>query len=80
MPKKVKKRSIKKNTKEPRNKLKLRQKVKIRARELPALLRAKKEEKKQIPTFEELRNETKEFEKEALSLSKIILQKPKKRK
>ena len=80
MPKKVKKGSIKNNMKKPRNKLKLRQKVKIRARELPALLRAKKEEKKHIPTFEELRNETKEFEKEALSLSKIILRKPKKRK
>ncbi len=80
MPKKAKKGSMKKNTKKPKNKLKLRQKVKIKARELPALLRAKKEEKKHIPTFEELRSETKEFEKEALSLSKIILQKPKKRK
>ena len=80
MPKKVKKGVLKKNSPKPRNKLKLGQKVKIRAREFPALLRAKKEEKKHIPTFEELRNETKEFEKEALSLSKIILQKPKKRK
>ena len=71
---------VKKAINKPRNKLKLRQRVKIKAREFPALLRAKKEEKKHIPTFEELRNETKEFEKEALSLSKIILQKPKKRK
>ncbi|MBI5002543.1 hypothetical protein HZC31_04100 [Candidatus Woesearchaeota archaeon] len=80
MVKKVEKRSMKKNTKKPKNKLKLRQRIKIKAREVPALLRAKKEEKKHIPTFEELRNETKEFEKEALSLSKIILRKPKKRK
>lgn len=62
-----------KNNKKPRNKLKLRQKLKIKAKEIPALLRAKREEKTHIPTASELQKETKEFEKEALSLKKFIL-------
>ncbi len=66
--------------KKPKNKLKLRQKVKIKVKRIPALLRAKKEEKKHIPTFEELKRETKEFEKEALSLNKFIIKQSKKRK
>lgn len=76
MAKKAKKSVMKK----PINKLKLREKIKIKAREIPALLRAKKEEKKHIPTFEELKKETTEFEKEALSLNKFILKESKKRK
>lgn len=76
MAKKAKKNVMKK----PINKLKLREKIKIKAREIPALLRAKKEEKKHIPTFEELKKETTEFEKEALSLNKFILKESKKRK
>ena len=71
---------VKKAIKKPKNKLKFRQKVKIKAREFPALLRAKREEKKHIPTFEELRKETNDFEKEAISLRKIILQQPKRKK
>lgn len=76
----MKKKANKGIIKKPKNKLKLRQKLKIKARELPALLRAKKEEKKHIPTFEELKKETTEFEKEALSLNKFIIKKSKKRK
>ena len=71
---------VKKAIKKPKNKLKFRQKVKIKTREFPALLRAKREEKKHIPTFEELRKETNDFEKEAISLRKIILQQPKRKK
>ena len=61
------------NNKKPRTKLKLRQKIKIKAKEIPALLRAKKEEKKHLPTTSEIQKEHKAFEKYALLMKKLIL-------
>ncbi len=69
-----------KNNKKPRTKLKLRQKIKIKAKELPALLRAKREEKKHLPTAPEIQKEHKEFEKYALLMKKFILRGSKKKK
>lgn len=68
-----------KNNKKPRNKLKLRQKLKIKVKEIPALLRAKREEKIHVPTFSELKKETHEFEKEGYSLKRVILTNKKKK-
>ncbi len=76
MKEKIKKNWFKnKNNKKEQNKLKLREKFKIKAKEIPALLRAKKEEKKHIPSDKELMKEQHEFEKEALSLKRFILKK-----
>ena len=68
-----------KNNKKPRSKLKLRQKLKIKVKEIPALLRAKKEEKKHIPTDKELSQEQHLFEKYALSMKKFIMRGSKKK-
>lgn len=71
---------IVKNNKKPRTKLKLRQKLKIKAKELPALLRAKREEKKHLVSDKELSQEQHLFEKYALLMKKFILRGSKKKK
>ncbi len=76
MAKKAKKNVMKK----PINKLKLREKIKIKAREIPALLRAKKEEKKHIVSDKELSQEQHLFEKYALLMKKLIVRKKQMRK
>ncbi|MEK6867559.1 MAG: hypothetical protein AABX98_01935 [Nanoarchaeota archaeon] len=58
-------------------KLKLRQKLKIKVKEIPALLRAKREEKKHLVSDKELSQEQHEFEKYALSMKKFILKRKK---
>lgn len=73
--KKRKKEKSKQKAKKPQKRLKLRQKVKIKLLELPALYRAKKEEKQHIPTLGELKKETHEFEKEAVFLRSLIRKK-----
>ncbi len=59
----------------PHDRLKLREKIKIKLLEIPALRRAKKEETQHIPTAVELKKETHEFEEEGLSLRSLILKK-----
>lgn len=77
--KKIKKIKKKLNSNE-RTKLPFKKKIKIKLKELPALLRAKKEEKKHIPTDKEIVQEQHEFEKYALSMKKLILKGKRKRK
>jgi hypothetical protein len=60
---------------QPRDRLKFLEKIKIKLLEWPALLRAKKEEKQHLPTFQELKKETHEFEKEAIALRSLIRKK-----
>lgn len=64
----------------PKDKLSLYKKIRIRLREIPALLHAKKEEEVHVPTFSELKKETREFEEEGYSLKPLILRKRKKTK
>ncbi len=59
----------------PRDRLKLLEKIKIKLLEWPALLRAKKVEKQHLPTFQELKKETHEFEEEAVALRSLIRKK-----
>lgn len=68
------------NAKKPKDKLSLYKKIRIRLREIPALVHAKKEEQVHVPTFSELKKETQEFEKEGFSLKSLILRKGKKTK
>lgn len=77
---KKKKRNGTKNNKKPRTRLKLRQKIKIKAKELPALLRAKREERKHLVSNKELSQEQHLFEKYALSMKRFIMQRSKKKK
>ena len=60
------------------DKLPFTQKIKLKLKEIPALLRAKIQERKHIPTLKEIQAEEKLFEKEALSMKKFILKKKKK--
>lgn len=63
----------KKRNKKPKDKLKLKERIKIRLMEIPALSIAKREEQKHIPIWSEIKKEQKEFEKEALSMRPMIL-------
>ncbi len=71
---------ITKNTSVPKDKLSIPYKIRIKLKEIPALFRATKEEKKHIPTFSEIQKEQKGFEKEALSMRKFILRPAKNKK
>lgn len=66
--------------KQKKDRIPLQQKIKLKLREIPALLRAKIQERKHIPTLQELKEEEKLFEKEALSMKPFILKKRKKKK
>ncbi len=79
-----KKKIGKKNGSKNRNgnlltKLPFKKKVKIKLKELPALFRARKEEKKHLLSDKELLSEQHSFEKYAMSMKKFILR-PKKKK
>ncbi|MFA6887925.1 MAG: hypothetical protein WC254_00330 [Candidatus Woesearchaeota archaeon] len=60
-----------------RVKIPLSQRIALKLREIPALWRAKKQEKIQIPTKKQAIKEEKQFEKEVKLMKKIILQKRK---
>lgn len=60
-----------------RQKIPLGQRIRLRLREIPALWRAKKQEKVHIPTKKDIIKEKKQFEKEGKAMRKIILRKKK---
>lgn len=73
----IQKKRQKKTYDNARTKLPLKKRIKIKLKKIPALLRAKKEEKKHLVSDKELYSEQKIFEKEAESMKKFILKKRK---
>jgi len=60
-----------------RQKIPLTQRIALKLREIPALWRARKQEKTHIPTKKEILKEEKQFEKQGKTMRKIILRKKK---
>ena len=58
-----------------RHKIPLQQKIVLKLREIPALWKAKKEEKKHLPTTKELLKEEKQFERNGKLMRRLIMKK-----
>lgn len=73
----AKNRKLKKQNGNSLTRLPFKKRIKVKLKEIPALLRAKKEEKKHLVSDKELSSEQNLFEKYALSMKRFILKKKK---